>query len=546
MPKLLKHIYTITNSIFKVSLFGIACLLIGISCNQKQDPAYNDFLIDGHDSVWWYNKVDSVSKLYATTGDFSPFLNAAELFNSVALARKYPDIIVFVYGNALLEEQGFYYKTDSLKTSIRLLRELDSLAVKSGNEKLKIWSDYFKARFFNDNLVNDIALPKLMAVYPKFKAINDELGQIVVTKRIGIIYMESYHDYRKAIDILLQALSLTKDSSEVDVISFYLTKCYLKINRIDSASCHIKNVSGKAHFLKLQPEYLTYIYAYTDSGSKTNVQNAINDLVDFSNLKMNDGILADIISSNANFSLALMKHKEFDQALKAINSGLHYDSLCNTCFAEKVNLYDARYRYFEQLKDFRNAIHYLSEYDSAVQQYNFEKSKSNVETARVNFEYERKTQEMALLLNESKLQEMELQKQNTTRNAFLSGFTLVAILTGVSYNRYRLKHKANAEIKKVLNHLKNTQEQIVENEKLAALGKITVDVARQIEVPVNTITHLSIVNKTLLNTIKIKNNISTSNAIGELKDNLNKVYLSGKEADRIVKSVLIESRKLQE
>ena len=89
---------------------------------------------------------------------------------------------------------------------------------------------------------------------------------------------------------------------------------------------------------------------------------------------------------------------------------------------------------------------------------------------QIQYDTEKKEKEIALLTKDSQLQQAELIKQNTTRNTFIGGFALVALLAGIIYNRYLTKKKANTEIENTLTHLKNTKEQLIEREKLASLG----------------------------------------------------------------------------
>ena len=164
---------------------------------------------------------------------------------------------------------------------------------------------------------------------------------------------------------------------------------------------------------------------------------------------------------------------------------------------------------------------------------------------QLQYDTEKKEQQISLLTKDTQLQQVELKKQNTTRNAFICGLVLVALLAGITYNRYRIKKRANTEIEKTLTHLKNTQGQIIEREKLASLGKLTVQVAKEIEVPVFNINQLNIKNRTLLNNIKSSKLFSATVTVEDLKNNLRHIYRYGKDADGIVKKVLTETRKLQ-
>ena len=57
----------------------------------------------------------------------------------------------------------------------------------------------------------------------------------------------------------------------------------------------------------------------------------------------------------------------------------------------------------------------------------------------MQYESEKKEQQIVLLNKDKKIQQTEIAKQQTTRNAFIGGFILVLLMAGVTYNRYSHK-----------------------------------------------------------------------------------------------------------
>ncbi len=192
--------------------------------------------------------------------------------------------------------------------------------------------------------------------------------------------------------------------------------------------------------------------------------------------------------------------------------------------------------------DYRNALIHYKLYVLYKDSLSSEENTKKVTRTKLKYESEEREQQITLLTKESKLQQTELQKQNTTLNALIIACLLIALLAGIIYNRNRIKHNANAAIENTMQNLKATQEQLVEHEKLASLGKFTADVAREIEVPVKQINQLTKLNRTLILNIKKNSSIVDADA---LKNNLQHIYNYGKEADAVVKKVLTETRKVQ-
>jgi tetratricopeptide (TPR) repeat protein len=196
--------------------------------------------------------------------------------------------------------------------------------------------------------------------------------------------------------------------------------------------------------------------------------------------------------------------------------------------------------FYEKQGDLSKSFTYFQQYIAYKDSITNKDNTNAIAFLQLQYDTEKKEQQITLLIKESQLRQTELQKQNTTRNVFITASLMIALLAGIVFNLYRVKQKANAAIEQAMNHLKSTQEQLIESEKLASLGKLTADVAKEIEVPVLQISKLASTNRMLMQ------HLSESAADAEnLKNNLLEIYQFGKDADAVVKRVLIETRKIQ-
>lgn len=110
--------------------------------------------------------------------------------------------------------------------------------------------------------------------------------------------------------------------------------------------------------------------------------------------------------------------------------------------------------------------------------------------------------------------------------------------------------KQKEELQEALHHLQSTQEQLIQQEKLASLGQLTAGIAHEIKNPLNFVNNFSELSVDFLEEIgeemaKFSESVEKENILELLKDvksNLVKIRHHGSRADSIVKSMLMHSR----
>lgn len=202
----------------------------------------------------------------------------------------------------------------------------------------------------------------------------------------------------------------------------------------------------------------------------------------------------------------------------------------NKAYAVKGN-YKKAYLYLEELRELNDSI------------YNSNIIKS-IADLRGKFLYEKQLGIQKSNQDKENAQStLNLERQKLIRNAMLFIAVLLVVLLLVVLNRYRLKQQHTEQITNTYNDLKRTQEQLVQQEKLASLGSLTAGIAHEIKNPLNFVNNFSVLSKSLLDEfMNTADEEERKELANDLKNNLSKILEHGKRADSIVKNMLEHSR----
>jgi len=158
---------------------------------------------------------------------------------------------------------------------------------------------------------------------------------------------------------------------------------------------------------------------------------------------------------------------------------------------------------------------------------------------------------------EIKIAKMAYQNQ-LKQYTLITGLAIVLLIAFFLYRNNQKEKKAklllqnkNDVIEKTLSHLKTTQAQLIQSEKMASLGELTAGIAHEIQNPLNFVNNFSEVNAELIEELKgerskvkgERKEEAENEILNDIRQNTEKILHHGKRADAIVKGMLQHSQK---
>jgi signal transduction histidine kinase len=163
-----------------------------------------------------------------------------------------------------------------------------------------------------------------------------------------------------------------------------------------------------------------------------------------------------------------------------------------------------------------------------------------------------KTHKLQLLAINEQQRQQEIQQEKEKFKSRIKMYVLMGavglflLLAIIFYRNNRQKQKANKVLETTLTHLRSTQSQLVQSEKMASLGELTAGIAHEIQNPLNFVNNFSDVNTELIDEAEQEMNKGnfdeTKTILRNIKENEEKINHHGKRADAIVKGMLQHSR----
>ena len=140
--------------------------------------------------------------------------------------------------------------------------------------------------------------------------------------------------------------------------------------------------------------------------------------------------------------------------------------------------------------------------------------------------------------------ESELRGAALLRNMLLGGTVSLALIVAVVFQRYRSRKRLSEQLAVTLANLRNTQQQLMHNEKMASLGQMTAGIAHEIKNPLNFITNFAAIGVELVPELRerLTAGENCDDLLEELAQSTAKIHEHGRRADSIVRSMMLHAR----
>jgi signal transduction histidine kinase len=378
----------------------------------------------------------------------------------------------------------------------------------------------------------ELALTYLDSSLSEYIKLNTEDKKSRLLYGIGAVYMTT-SKYDQALDYLLNSIKIAAEKQQLDYLALGNHAIGVIYEKLKNFSMAIK-YNNKALKIaeSINDKYL--IGSFLNHSGEVYLQLSENDtalsiakktlkvqktIINKVGIALAFDLMGNIYLKNVQYEKALENYKQAWKVIENIDQkyrqtkiinhlGVIYAKMGKNDIAKKYlhkSLDDARKigaqdmvqesltalsDYYATMNDYKKAYRYLGEFIHLNDSI-FTTSSHHIAEMQMRYETGKREKKNKLLKNKIEIQNLEIEKSNLKNWLSYLSLAIVSIIGFFSYNRYKVKKKANILLeKKVQDALKKQQEQqeiIFHQANLSSLGELAAGMAHEINQPLQAI-----------------------------------------------------------
>ncbi len=294
------------------------------------------------------------------------------------------------------------------------------------------------------------------------KELNNLSGQSAVLNNIGIIY-DKQEKYDSAIAYYLNSLAISKEIRDT-------TRMAIRYSNLGTM------YETLGEFEKARNYHLSSLQIRENQGYKRGLTFNLRHLGSIS-LKEGNQLLA-----QGKKSEAFNKYKESIIYSEGAMKIAEEVGVLVTTVSSSKQLYEA----YKSLGNIKMSLYYFEIYVTNKEKEDSQKFHKDIIRLDYKFAYEKQAAIDSISdTKEQQLKAVKLRQDKVEKYSLYLILAILFIFGMVMYRLYRLAHNRKKQIQSTLDDLKRTQNQLIQSEKLAAIGVLTAGLAHQINNPLN-------------------------------------------------------------
>lgn len=275
--------------------------------------------------------------------------------------------------------------------------------------------------------------------------IGDTARLIAALGNIGAIYGKKKQTYDKALEIDYQALELAKIKNDIftqGMITANIGEIYYNQDK-DSLALVYFNRALDAYSIDGNENIP---YALLNIGKVYYRRGELNIAEDFQKRAVETaeklGAQRDLAGSLIALAETYYKREDFRNALENFRRAMNISFEIRS-YEELKDSYEGLAKTFSQLGDYKNAYMFQEQFSNVKDTlYNIGYTQK-IEGLLLNYEVEKKQNQITLLNKDKELQDADLKRQKFAKNASMAGLVLIFIIAFIIFRNYRAKVKIN-------------------------------------------------------------------------------------------------------